>query len=101
MGNTTSDPKGGPPAHSKAPSADYITDYDRNHLGTYLSLLYAAGEGHSDEKMSLDVLGIDPVLEPDRARHTLHSHLERARWLAKSGYKHLLESRLPEDSSSA
>lgn len=83
------------------PAVEEITAYDRAHFAIYLSLLYAIGEGHSEEKMSLDVLGIDPVLEPKRARRTLHSHLERARWLANSGYKHLLESRSPEEASSA
>lgn len=101
MGSITSDPSAGLPVHSKAPSVDYVTDYDWNHLATYLSLLYAAGEGHTEEKMSLDLLGIDPVLEPDRACHTLHSHLERARWLANSGYKYLLEGRARGDTSSA
>lgn len=82
------------------PVSETITDYDRAHFVTYLSLLYATGEGHSEEKMSLDVLGIDPAREPDRARHTLRNHLERARWLAKSGYKFLLEDAPSEDISS-
>jgi hypothetical protein len=82
------------------PMSETITPYDRAHFATYLSLLYASGEGHSEEQISLDVLDIDPVLEPDRARHTLRSHLERARWLANSGYKFLLEGQPPEDTSS-
>lgn len=98
MSDMTSDPKTRPLVNPKAPSVDYITDYDRKHLGTYLSLLYAIGEDHSEEKMSLDILGIDPVLERDRARHTLRSHLGRARWLANSGYRFLLDGNPPEDS---
>lgn len=101
MASITSDPNAGLFVLSEAPSEDYITDYDRNHLATYLSLLYAAGEGHSEDEMVLEVLGMDPAFEPDRARHMLHSHLERARWLANSGYKHLLVSQPPEDIPSA
>lgn len=99
MGNFTSDPDTGLFVYSKAPSEDYITDYDRKHLATYLSLLYGAGEGHSEEKMALDILGIDAAVEPARARRTLRSHLSRARWLATNGYKHLLKNRPPEEIS--
>lgn len=86
---------------TEPPVSESITPYDRAHFAIYLSLLYAAGEGHSEEKMALDVLGIDPAGEPDRARHTLRSHLERARWLAKSGYKFLLEDAPSEGISSS
>ena len=97
MSGMTPDPKAGPLVHSQVPSVDYITDYDRKHFGTYLSLLYAAGEDHSEEKMALDVLGIDAALEPDRARHMLRSHLDRARWLANSGHKFLLDGNPKDD----
>ncbi len=83
------------------PDLEEITAYDRGHFATYLSLLYAAGEGHSEEKMALDVLGIDLANEPDRVRHMLRSHLERARWLANSGYKYLLEGNPSRDISSS
>ncbi len=83
------------------PEGEEITAYDQAHLAVYLSLLYAAGEGHSEEKMALDILGIDATLEPERAYHTLHSHLTRARWLAASGYKSLLEDRPFQDPLSA
>jgi hypothetical protein len=83
------------------PMSEGVTLYDREHFATYLSLLYAAGEGHSDEMMALGILGINPALEPERATRALDSHLKRARWLADSGYKFLLESRSCEDSSPA
>jgi len=75
-----------------APVSDSITAYDRAHFATYLSLLYATGEGQSDEEMAREILGIDPVAEAERARRTLGSHLSRARWLAESGYRALLQS---------
>jgi len=96
--------KDNPPATELAgapPTAEEITAYDRAHFATYLSLLFAAGEGHSAEKMALDILSIDSEREPERAHRTLRSHLERANWLAKSGYKHLLNGDPPKDVSAA
>lgn len=74
------------------PMAKNITAYDKAHFATYLSLLYADGEGHSEEKIACDVLGIDPTAEPDRAQRVINSHLRRARWLAESGHLTLLQS---------
>ena len=67
------------------PASESITAYDRQHLAIYLSLLYAAGEGHSEEKIARDVLGMDAMGEPDRVQRVVGSHLRRARWLAESG----------------
>ncbi|MEP7173951.1 MAG: hypothetical protein ABI705_10730 [Aestuariivirga sp.] len=74
------------------PGSDSITAYDRAHFVTYLSLLYSAGEGHSEEKISRDILGIDPIAEPDRAQRVMSSHLKRARWLAGNGRQASLRS---------
>ena len=74
------------------PGSDNITAYDREHFVTYLSLLYAAGEGHSEEKIARDILGMDPIAEPDRAQRVMSSHLNRARWLAGNGRQALLRS---------
>jgi hypothetical protein len=74
------------------PESESITNYDRHHLATYLSLLYAADEGESDHEMARNILRIDPEKEPHRARQALESHLKRARWLAESGYRSLLEA---------
>jgi hypothetical protein len=78
--------------NDEAPSPNHITDYDRCHFATYLSLLYAAGEGENDHEMARDILRIDPQKEPQRAHQALESHLKRARWLAENGYQSLLES---------
>jgi len=77
---------------NNAPSSEYLTDYDRRHFSTYLSLLYAANEGESDNEMARNILMIDPEKEPHRAYQALESHLKRARWLARRGYKSLLET---------
>lgn len=72
--------------------SESITDYDRRHFSTYLSLLYAAGEGESDDEMARNILMIDPEKEPHRAYQALESHLKRARWLAECGHHSLLET---------
>ncbi|MCV3211830.1 MULTISPECIES: hypothetical protein [Mesorhizobium] len=36
------------------------------------------------------ILGIDPTLEPERAREALRSHIDRANWMVTTGYKDLL-----------
>ncbi len=86
-----SNPQIAPSIDDEAPSPDHITDYDRAHFATYLSLLYAAGEGENDQEMARNILRIDPEMEPQRAHQALESHLKRARWLAESGYQSLLE----------
>ena len=72
------------------PESDSITAYDRAHFATYLSLLYAAGEGENDHKMARSILRIDPDKDPQLALQAVESHLKRARWLAESGYQTLL-----------
>ena len=39
------------------------------------------------------LFGIDPALEPDRARRVHDAHLARAKWMAQTGYRHLLWKR--------
>ena len=60
------------------PSSDGITAYDTAHMAIYLSLLYATGEGHSEDKIARDILGMDPVAEPNRTQRVMNSHLRRA-----------------------
>jgi hypothetical protein len=80
---------------SKAPIADEVpwsetlTDYDNAHFTTYMRLLDASADNASDEEMAQVILGIDPAQEPDRAQRTLRSHLDRANWIASTGYKEL------------
>jgi hypothetical protein len=74
-----------------APTADALTAYDEAHFAVYLSLLHASADGTSDTEMCRDILGIDPDADPERAKATLRSHLERARWLSTSGRQRILE----------
>ena len=50
------------------PLGAHLTDYDRAHTATYLRLLDAAKEGAPWEEATQLVLGIDPLLEPARAK---------------------------------
>jgi hypothetical protein len=73
-----------------APSDPALTAYDQEHLITYLRLLDADAEGGDWREVSKILLHIDPKHEPDRARRAFDSHLQRAKWMAGSGYRHLL-----------
>lgn len=73
------------------PLSDHVTDYDREHFVIYIRLLDAERDGVSDDEMARNILGIDPTKEPDRAKRALASHLHRAHWMTKQGYKDLLQ----------
>lgn len=73
----------------EVPWSETLTDYDNAHFTIYMRLLDAAADHASEEEMALLILGIDPQREPDRARKSVQSHLNRANWIAKTGYKEL------------
>jgi Uncharacterized conserved protein (DUF2285) len=73
-----------------APTANELTDYDRNHTSVYLRLLDAEADGADWKEVATIVLQIDPEQEPRRARAAWESHLSRAKWVTEHGYRHLL-----------
>ncbi|UJQ94127.1 DNA -binding domain-containing protein [Mariluticola halotolerans] len=73
----------------EVPWSDTLTDYDDAHFTIYMRLLDAAADAASEDEMAAVILGIDPLSEPDRARKSVQSHLERANWIANTGYKEL------------
>jgi hypothetical protein len=73
-----------------APSGPELTVYDEQHGITYLRMLDADAEGADWREVSRIILGIDPDREPARARRAFESHLERAKWVADSGYRQVL-----------
>ena len=75
-----------------APSGDTVLDYDRRNLLTYAELLDAADAGIGWREGSLDILGIDPVADADRARCCWDSHLARARWIIGDGLGAAIEA---------
>jgi len=76
----------------QAPMADFLTDYDREHLTIYVRILDAEAEGADWMEVACVVLEIDPAQEPARARRAWESHLARAKWITVRGYRHLLSS---------
>ncbi|WP_352571368.1 DUF2285 domain-containing protein [Mesorhizobium sp. M0074] len=76
----------------EVPWSDSITVYDKEHFTIYLQILDACADNASEEEMAKLILGIDPVLEPVRARKALRSHIDRANWMVTTGYKELFAS---------
>src|SRR5438445_13401295 len=76
-----------------APADLALTIYDEQHAVTYVRMLDADKEGADWREVSRIVLDIDPEREPDRARRTFESHLARAKWAAREGYRQLLRGR--------
>ena len=75
----------------EAPWSDRVTAYDRAHNEIYLRLIDAAFDGASHHDMSRIVLGIDPKKEPERAGVALASHLARAFWMMRIGWKQMAD----------
>jgi hypothetical protein len=80
-----------PPLSDNAPSETTLTDYDRQHLVTYLRLLDAEKDDADWREIARVVLQIDPDREPERARNAWQSHLSRAHWMSEHGYQFLLQ----------
>lgn len=88
---TLSPHRNGPALADAAPTGAELTDYDRAHFGTYLRLLDAAAAGAPLAEVARIVLGIDPAADPDLAHRVHETHLARAGWLTKHGYRALLK----------
>ena len=78
-----------------APTGLTLTDYDEKHAITYIRMLDADAEGADWREVSRILLHIDPQQEPDRAQRAFDSHLARAKWVARHGYRELLRSGWP------
>lgn len=79
-----------------APNAPQLTLYDEQHAVTYMRLLDAEADNADWREVARIVLGIDATLDPDRARRTFESHLARAKWAARHGFRHLLQRGWPK-----
>lgn len=71
----------------EAPTGNLLTEYDRQHVKLYCRLLDAEADGASWEEAVEVLFGIDPEVEPERARKIHDSHLARANWMTEHGYK--------------
>lgn len=72
------------------PDEDRLTEYDRVHLVTYLRLLDAEADGADWREVARIVLDLDPDADPERVWRVHQSHLARARWMSRTGYRHML-----------
>ena len=73
-----------------APVEETLTPYDEQHAITYVRLLDAEKANADWQEVVRVVLQIDPTEEPARARRAYDSHLARAKWVARHGYRQLL-----------
>lgn len=80
-----------PDVADEAPSGATITPYDEQHYVTYMRLLDASRDGANWAEVARIVLHRDPLTEETRSRHCWESHLARAQWLSKGGYRRILE----------
>jgi len=72
------------------PADDAVTDYDRAHGVTYLRLLDAQADGATWQEAASIIMGFNLDGDAERARRVHASHLERALWMTRIGYRHLL-----------
>ncbi len=76
------------------PAGAALTAYDKAHLKLYVRLL-DADTARADWREVVKILfGIDPESDPDRARNIYTSHLDRAKWMTRSGFCELLQGPL-------
>ncbi|TIL91708.1 MAG: hypothetical protein E5Y65_08720 [Mesorhizobium sp.] len=73
----------------EVPWSDSITVYDKENITIYLQILDFCADEASIEEMAERILGIDPALEPVRARNAVRSHIDRANWMVTTGSKYL------------
>lgn len=85
-----------PDVDDEAPTGDTITVYDEEHFVTYLRLLDADKEGADWTEVAQIVLHRDPTADMARTRRCWESHLARARWMTKTGYRRILEQAVAE-----
>lgn len=88
-----------PDVDDEAPTLEIITPYDEQHHITYLRLLDAEAEGADWTEVARTVLHRDPVTEADRTRRCWESHLTRARWMTKIGYRRILQQTAEQERS--
>jgi hypothetical protein len=80
-----------------APTERALTPYDHEHVITYMRMLDADAEDADWREVSRIVLHIDPDQDVGRARRAFDSHLARAKWMSREGYKHLLRYGWPSE----
>jgi hypothetical protein len=88
-------PPPNPEVADLAPDGPTLTVYDEEHAVTYMRMLDAEADGADWQEVCRIVLRIDPEHYPSRARCAFESHLARAKWAARVGYRQLLQRGWP------
>ena len=78
-----------------APAEHKLLAYDREHAITYMRLMDADKAGADWREVARIVLQIDPDQDADRARRAFDTHMTRARWMCRHGYRQLLRDGWP------
>ncbi|MBB3810650.1 DUF2285 domain-containing protein [Pseudochelatococcus contaminans] len=86
-----------PDVDDEALSGPDITIYDEEHFVTYLRLLDAQADNADWTEVARIVLHCDPVSDVVRTRRCWESHLARAKWITKVGYRRILEQAIEEE----
>ncbi len=86
----TARPELDPDVDDLAPTVPEITTYDEVHFITYLRLLDAEADLADWAEVARIVLHRDPA-DAERTRTCWESHLARAQWMTKIGYRKILE----------
>ncbi len=73
-----------PPLLDAPPESDRLTGYDREHFATA-----SARDGDRYDAIKY-LVGSDAELDRDRTRKIYDAHLERAKWMTRTGYRLLL-----------
>jgi hypothetical protein len=71
--------------------SDQVTSYDEQHFLTYARLLDADAINADWHEVARIVLLRDPVKDPERAHRCWQTHLDRAKWIATTGYQQLVD----------
>jgi hypothetical protein len=85
-----------PDVDDLAPMEPDVTRYDEAHFVTYMRLLDAEMDGADWTEVARIVLHRNPVAETGRTRICWESHLARAQWMTKAGYRRILEQAVKE-----
>lgn len=80
-----------PNVEDEAPTGPDITLYDEVHFVTYMRLLDAEADGADWQEVARIVLHRDPANDEAGTRRCWASHLARAQWMTKNGYRRILE----------
>ncbi len=76
-----------PAVAERAEWSDVITLYDRQHFLTYARLLDAERDKVDWREGVREILLQDPDRHPERAWICWETHLERAKWIATTGFQ--------------